>query len=613
MQAIVVEGRIRRVLLFGMFWLALGLAPPVLVNLGSRDLALSSTPAIAAPQDSYAVTSPLRLGQAPSVTLDRGTIFLVDRSGRPSAGSNDPALLAGGAARLVVDGGVFRVGSGRDAVAESPASSQDAAARLLEALTALNFETLSIQRSTLTIALPDGRSETLTDVSAEISHKRGGTLAAKGTGSLRGQAVSFEATAPSSVESKAAHRAPLKLHVKAPFFEIALDGHVAGTPRLQLDGQCMVTAADLRQIARWLGAPWPPGAGLANLKIKGQLDWQGAALAFDRSVFELDGNEATGALTLNFTGVRPSVTGTLALKTLDLTAYIAGQTAAQRLASWSWTWLAGGEISMPLSKHFDADVRLSANHVLAGNLAFGRSAAALSLEDGQLLADIVELDLNGGQGSGQLAADLTGSPPKLALRGKLEEVDAGRATAMIFGRSALQGTATIVADLTATGERVSDLVDSVSGKVGIGLSEGGRLGIDVKSLLGAVQKQDIEGWGLATRGQTWIDRLDAQLLVHNGVVWGDRVQASVGEAVLSATGIIHLPDNRLDVRVLVEPGSASHVPDATSGRPEVLLLQGDWARPAIRTGTGSRNGAGRGLAPAEAEPMPFPAHSHVPD
>jgi AsmA protein len=604
MQTIRVEGGIPRVALYGMFCLVFGLAPLVLLNLGSRDLALSGSPVFAAPHDSFAVRSPLRLGHNPSITLDRGTLFLVDRSGRPSAGSSDPALLASGAARLVIDGGVFRVGGGRNAAAESPASSQVATSRLLEALTALNYETLSIQRSTLMIALPDGRTETLTDVSAEILPNRKDSLAATGTGNLRGQTVSFDAAVRNLVDRTVAQGSHLTLHLKSAFVEIVFEGRVAGTDSLQLDGQCEVTAADLRQTARWLGAPWPSGPGLGSVKIKGQLDWHDAALAFDRSVFAMDGNEATGVLTLRFASVRPSVTGTLALKALDLTGYLAGQSGLQRLASLSWTWLANGEISMPLSKHFDADVRISADQVVAGDVKFGRSAAAISLQDGQLLADIAELDLDGGRGSGQLAADLTGARPKLTMRGKLDGVDAGRATSVMFGRPALQGTATVVADLTATGERVSELLETVSGKLAIGLSAGGRLGFDLRSLMGAVQKQEIEGWNVAMRGQTSIDQLDARLLVHNGVIWSDQVRASAGDSVLAATGSVDLPTSRLDVRVLFGSAPLSPVRDAAAGGSEVLLFQGPWARPAIKTVSEPRSSAPSGLTAGEPAASP---------
>jgi AsmA protein len=356
-----------------------------------------------------------------------------------------------------------------------------------------------------------------------------------------------------------------------------------------------------------LGASWPAGSGLRGLKIKGQLDWSGSALAFDKSVFQMDGNEATGALTASLAGKQPSITGTLALKSLDVTEYLTGQSAAQRLASLSWNWLASGEISMPLSKHFDADVRMSASRVVAGSVAFGRSAAALSLKDGQLLADFAELDLDGARGSGQLAIDFTGARPKLMMRGKLDDVDAGRATSMIFGGSPFQGTATVDADLTATGERVSDLVDTVSGKLAIGFGAGGRLGVDVKSLLDAVQKQEIEGWDLAARGQTSLDRLDARLLLRDGVVSSERVQASAGDVMLTATGTVHLATNWLDARVLVGSPSPSAAHDARAGRPDVLLLRGPWASPAIKSGTAPPSGAGPGAAPAEPAALPLAA------
>jgi AsmA protein len=582
--------RLAPVALSGMFCLALTAAPPVPSDFGLRDYALSGSTVIAAPRDAYTVSSPLRLGQTPGVTLDRGTIFLLDHAVQRAAGSGETKRSTAGVAALVIDGGVFRIGGGHDPAAAPAAPSQDEASPLLDAVTAFGFEALSIQRSTLIVALPGGHTETFTDVSAEVSKSRSGTLAAKGNGSLRGQAVSFEAAVPGTIDTKPGHGAPLKLNVKSPHIEIVFEGSVALADTLQLEGHCKLTATDLRQTARWLGAPWPAGFGLRGLNIEGQLVWSGSGLAFDRAVFHMDGNEAIGALTVSLAGDRPAVTGTLALKSLDMTEYIAGQAGVQGLASSSWAWLAGSEISMPLSKHFDADVRVSAGRLVAGNLEFGRSAAAVSLKEGQLVADFAELDLDGARGSGQLAADLTGPRPMLTMRGKLEDVDAGRATSMIFGHSALQGSATVVADLTATGEKVSDLVDTVSGKLAIGLG-GGRLGFDVKALVDAVQKQDTEGWTRAARGESSIDHLDAHLFLQNGVVSSERVQASTGETALAAIGTIDLPRKRLDVRVLVDTAFSLHAGNRTAGGPEILHLQGPWANPAIRRGTMPSNDA----------------------
>src|SRR5918999_4538901 len=90
--------RLAPVALFGMFWLALTAAPPVPPKVGLSDYALSGSTVIAAPRDAYTVSSPLRLGQAPGFTLDRGTIFLLDHAVQRAANSGETKRSTAGVA-----------------------------------------------------------------------------------------------------------------------------------------------------------------------------------------------------------------------------------------------------------------------------------------------------------------------------------------------------------------------------------------------------------------------------------------------------------------------------------------------------------------------------------
>ncbi len=349
-----------------------------------------------------------------------------------------------------------------------------------------------------------------------------------------------------------------------------------------MQGQAEIGAVNLREVARWLGSPWPAGSTLSNVKIKGELDWQAPALAFSHVVVQIDGNEGAGSLTLAFGEQRPSITGTLAFKSLEITPYLRAR-APDQTSLLPWTTGGDGPLSMSMSHYFDADVRLSAGRLLAHGLSFGRCAATLTLKDGRLLADVAELTLDNGHGSGQLTADFNGPRPQFAISGKLEEVDAGRASAALLGRAALDGQSTVVADLAAAGDFPSDLVRSLNGKITFSLQEGGSLGIDVKGLIGATQSKGIEGWGFATRGQTLVDKLEARLLVRDGVVGSELVEAVAGESVISATGTVSLPSNQVDLRLLLE--SSPLVSPRTPSLPkrETLTFRGPWAAPTIET------------------------------
>src|SRR5690606_25198990 len=205
---------------------------------------------------------------------------------------------------------------------------------------------------------------------------------------------------------------------------------------------------DVRKTARWLGAAWPSGLGLKNAAVSGDLDWQKPGLAFDKATFRLDGNEATGTLTLSFAGERPALTGTLDMQSLDLSPYIPdpieGLTFSELLAR---ARADQSSLSMPLAHSLDADVRLSAAQLLVGGMTFGRFAASLSLKKGQLLADIAEIGIDGtGRASGQLTATLARDPLQIGMRARLEDIDAARASMALIGQSHVQGLSTIAMD-----------------------------------------------------------------------------------------------------------------------------------------------------------------------
>ncbi|MBJ6907684.1 hypothetical protein, partial [Vibrio cholerae] len=68
--------------------------------------------------------------------------------------------------------------------------------------------------------------------------------------------------------------------------------------------------------------------GFGPFHAKGQLEWVGRTMAFQNTTLQLDENDATGTLSINFAGQRPAVEGTLGLKTLDLTQYLKPRAAA---------------------------------------------------------------------------------------------------------------------------------------------------------------------------------------------------------------------------------------------------------------------------------------------
>ncbi len=584
--------RLSSVTLAVLVWLGLGLTLPLVFSSYSPDLGLRGV--VAAPRDSFTIDRPIELGQAPQVMIDRGTIVLVNTSGKESSGEPIATMLARGDAGLVLEGATILVGPNQWAVPNTDGP----VAPLVEVVKSQSWETLAIRRSAIVVTLPGGQVESLTDVQADVSLKRKGAVAVKGSGLLRGYRVSFQATAGTQVDRKGPPSLPLKLQIESPLLKASFDGKLGVGDSLEMHGQSEVAIERVRQAARWFGALWPPGGpGLAQFAAKGQFDWTGSALDFDQATFRMDGNAATGVLGLSLQGSRPTVTGTLAFDTLNLSPYLPGVGGPEDKSAGimpTWATLTSGLLDFPLDTVLGLDVRISAERVTAGNVELGRAAATIALKEGRLIADLAELEFVGGKGNGQIRADLSGYYPKVALRLKLDDVDLGRVSSVLAGRAVLQGPASVVADVSASGVTAFDLIRSLGGRVSIKAQQSGKVGIDLKNMPTAVPAGEIEGWAVALRGATSFDQLDLRLVVREGVVLSETAELVAGDAAWNATGLVSLPAGRMDIRLTQGAKLGPARPPAEAAKSRTLELRGPWMRPQVRIVPETSDAAGTG-------------------
>jgi AsmA protein len=338
----------------------------------------------------------------------------------------------------------------------------------------------------------------------------------------------------------------------------------------------------LRAFTRMFGDGWPIGPGLRDFKAKGLLDWTEQGLLVSDGQFAMDANEATGSLLLNANTARPSVSGTLAFKTLELSEYArAVKDQRSRLAAW-WQWLMKDDHARSIVHLLDADLRLSADKVSVNGISIGRTATSLTVKSGRLKANVADFEVEGGTGTGEIGLDYSGSQPRMSVRGKIGGIDAARFSGALVGADALSGAATLTADLQATGGSIADISSSATGKVQVSMRDGGRVNADLKSLLAAVQKREVTGWGSVRRSATPFETLDMRLGLRGGVITIEQAAINSGEAQLTVTGAIDTAADKLDARV-------SFGPQATqSGKADALLLSGTLSAPRIRSEAAAR-------------------------
>jgi len=537
---------------------------PIAVNLQSPSDALRRLGVQAGARDAVMVTTPVKLLNTPEIVLESGLVYDANLAPMPAGTAISKIALESPVLTIALTRGM-------GPVTEAPDESLPA---ILGALGTLSFETVSIRDGTVFVISQSNGTQKLSELSVEISSRKG-TYTAKGSATYRGSTVSLDSSW-SVPDAKSPSQAPIKISLKAPALEATIDGRVTTGTEVRLQGHAEVYAGRVRQLARWFGIGGSSGTDFKDLRIKGTLDWAAGTLSFSRAAVSVDGNESTGALAISTAAAQPLIDGTLAFQHLDLSRY--GALAPSLASIWPLGFGAPADDATPVLTRFDADLRLSASKITVPNLQTGPGAATITVKNGRLMAEVAELELEGGSFGGVITADLSEAVPRYSLRGKFENVDAGRSVSGLLHRNPLQGRATISLDLAGGGAGAADVLANLSGKAGLTLNEGGRLGLDLRALLYTARRSDVTGWAAAGRGQTALEGLDARFQIQNGVATAEALTAKTGGVAINGSGWINIPARTLDLALQF----ANPTPGERAGPEDRLTMTGNWADPAIR-------------------------------
>ena len=582
-----------------LFSLVFIIAAPILISDRYSHIVLRSAAVFAASANSYSLSSPVRLLEAPMIELEGGTLSVPPtRTGLARGGQMIAMLITGSGPQMTLENATFTADFSTSEPTFSNSTGNGEVAPLVSALKTMQFDGLAVRNSSVRIKMSDGSTLEFDEVTAEITSKPNGAIQATGSFAFRGEKVTFETALGASLDPRGNDRPIAASFASAPL-SATLDGSLmlGDSPQL-LSPQAELTIVNLRDAARWLGVNWPSGRGFGAFHAKGQLEWGNRTVAFQRALVQMDDNEAAGTLSVNFSGARPALEGTLGLKTLDLSKYlkpaVAASGAAPDVASSAATpsllsaMSTASGLAFPLIQSIDADMRISSDSVVLSGATIGRSAVTISLKEGKMLADIAELEIDEGtRGGGQIRIDTSGANPSFGVQGKLEAMDVGRAAQLMFGHPTVQGRGIVTIDLSAVGNTGASLLRSLGGKLCVTLNEGGRIGLDINQLTAAANApQPSSAWQAASAHAISVDKLDARFVVTDGVIRTQSAEAVSGARALRADGSISLLERRLDLELAI--GDLAKA-DIEGGEPklqprDVIDVHGPWSEPALRVG-----------------------------
>ncbi|MEQ1696348.1 MAG: AsmA-like C-terminal region-containing protein [Hyphomicrobiaceae bacterium] len=579
----------RAALTFAVLLAAVGLAlfSPLLLD----DLAFRAAYLLRPSQDAIIISEPIVVSEQPRLTVVSGTLSVPPAlSGQARTADALAALLKGGSARLALKNPTIHLELSPQNADESDRYSDwtfpdplAANSPLMNALEDASFETLTVRDGTIVLKSDGGRIDTLENVSADISVKRKTAVRIKGSFKLAGEKLIIDATLGARIGRGSSARMPLKAQVQSGLVNVTVDGRIElGQGLALIAPSADITIPNMRSVARWLGHAWPSGPGLKNFAARGNAEWSGQMIAFQKGTFEIDGNEGNGALTFSFGGTRPAIAGTLAFQHADLAAYIRMESAtAVAPVPASPKSLIGvlkstRDLTLPLLGVIDADLRASAETVTIANFKAGRSAASLALRNGQMLFNLADMVLpGGGSADGELTIQGVATTPNYTAHGRIYGVELSELTSVVGSTPMLHGKGDVQFDFKGGGQAGMDLLSRLNGEIFVEMERGGAASCSTTELIAMATAEG----GDRCKTTTILAPFKAKASSTNGVLAFDQIVAMSGSNRMRFDGNVDLVTSvmHFNVTTISPPNSVSVLgeppPDVEAAR-EVIAIRG---------------------------------------
>jgi AsmA protein len=388
-------------------------------------------------------------------------------------------------------------------------------------------------------------------------------LAIEGAARWRGEASTFAARAETPFAFLSGDATPLDAQLDSAPLALAFSGEAENGALVRLAGRLSVSTPSLKNFAGWVGSPLA-AAPLGAARIAGEAVLHRRLLSVENAEVALDGNSGAGAVQIAVSG-QTTVAGTLAFPALDLTPYLAGLSAGLDGGA---NWRSVG-LDTDWFGDLAADLRLSADAVTIGALAFERAAASVILRDRRLEIGVAEAVFAGGGLTGDLTIADGDSPGAFAatahFRGDALDL------AALAGDAGARGAADISADLAGEGTDLGSAAASLTGTAALDATSGA---LPLPGL-SALASSGTDG-EIAPDEPAPFESLSATLRAEGGKAAVEGVLVSTDFAA-EAHGTLDLADLRIDLkggltRAAPSPQTRPFSVGGTLHRPELAPL-----------------------------------------
>ncbi|WP_411817571.1 AsmA family protein [Hyphococcus sp. DH-69] len=353
----------------------------------------------------------------------------------------------------------------------------------------------------------------------------------------------------------------LKLNLTIGDATAGADLTIATKNGIEYSGPATIDAPDLPALAALMGTELADAPGFDKLAVKGNIDGTANAVRLGDATINFDDITANGAMTLDWSGPRPKADGVLSTETLDLRPYMPPPaTSAEGFPEWS-----DAKMDFSSLRNMDAVFDITTNAIYVNNLVMGESRIKLMVDAGRMTAEIPELSMYGGQGSGRFVLNARSTTPSFAGNFDMNAVKAQPLSKDLLRHDNLLGLGSFKFNFNATGASQAAIMNSIDGSGGFDLANGALKGVNIAGLVRAVGEFQ-EGFNPAAlqravtqaRGpsqQTDFSEFLSDFSITDGLVNAPTITLNGPHLNMTGKGTINLAQQTIDLRLVPKANS----------------------------------------------------------
>ena len=380
--------------------------------------------------------------------------------------------------------------------------------------------------------------------------------------------------------------------------QMSFTGTLTGGAAPRLEGQVSGKAPSLAKIADWLGHPIAGDAAQGPLTFKSKVVGQGTRTSLSDTSLQALGMTVTGAVTLDQSGARPKVSGSVRFSELNIDALArvhlpdpparplraaspnatAAPTSIEDLLrqspatpatkqvrgfltrdGWSET-----PIDLSALTRADVDLKVGFGRLVSANFNSGQGQTHVVAVNRAARLIIEDLALHDGKVRGIIGFDAAHARPVLTLALTLDGVALGPLL-KDAGAEGIDGKARVTINVTGMGQTERQIVDTLAGKADIAVPRGVVTGYDLGAIVRGLAQGKLPRGERDPAARTEFSDLAAAFTIARGVADNRDFRVVAREARAIGAGQIALGPRTIDFTVRPKLTIAADAPAGLGG------------------------------------------------